>query len=191
MCAIKTLKVKDFKEEELYKKCGFKKADGFKVQTEWKVKMGDTKYGIKMYAKEEGKANMENKYEFPPPVDKKLYFGSCALVGCVIDESNNRVNTPLSLELWAKIHERLFGGFHDLVATKQMDEKEPDELAHIPKHKKTKVGGYLKDGFVVDRVEYDNDDTDDSEGSGEGSELIEDMYDYSDTDSDNDNDKKK
>jgi N-acetylglutamate synthase-like GNAT family acetyltransferase len=36
---LKSLAVKDFKEEELFKKCGFKKADGFNKQTEWKVKM--------------------------------------------------------------------------------------------------------------------------------------------------------
>jgi hypothetical protein len=30
------------------------------------------------------------------------------------------------------------------------DEDEEDELDNIPSHKKTKKGGYLKDGFVVD-----------------------------------------
>ena len=72
---LKTLTVKDYKVEELYKKCGFKKADDFTLQVEWPVKLDGQRYLIQMYGKLEGKANMENKYDFPPPVDKKLYFG--------------------------------------------------------------------------------------------------------------------
>ena len=73
---LKSLNVKDFKEEELYKKCGFKKAEGFGKQTDWLVKIsGQGKYGVSVFAKTEGKANTENKYDFPPPIDKKLFFG--------------------------------------------------------------------------------------------------------------------
>ena len=85
-CVLKPLNVKDYKVEELYKRCGFKKSEGFELQTEWFVKIDGQKYIIQLYGKEEGKANMENKYDFPPPVDKKLYFGSCALVGLTKDE---------------------------------------------------------------------------------------------------------
>ena len=74
--SLKTLTVKDYKVEELYKKCGFKKCDGFNLQVEWPVKLDGQKYLIQMYGKLDGKANMENKYEFPPPVDKSLFFGS-------------------------------------------------------------------------------------------------------------------
>jgi hypothetical protein len=158
---LKTLTVKDYKVEELYKKCGFKKSEDFNLQVEWPVKLDGQRYLIQMYGKLDGKANMENKYDFPPPVDKNLYFGSCALVGMIRDDSNNRSYINLSIELWNKIYEKLFGGFENLALTCNEDEEEEDELETIPKNMKTKKGGYLKDGFVVD-----SSDTEDEEGSG-------------------------
>jgi hypothetical protein len=179
-CAsLKTLNVKDYRVDELYKKCGFKKMEGFALQVEWPVKLDGQRYLIQMYGKLDGKANMENKYDFPPPVDKNLYFGSCALVGMVRDDSNNRSNINLSVELWNKIYEKLFGGFEDLTLTCAEDEDEEDELDNIPKSLKTKQGGYLKDGFVVDSSDADeneggsesDDDDDESDELSESGEL--------------------
>lgn len=175
--SLKTLTVKDYKVEELYKKCGFKKSEGFTLQVEWPVKLEGQRYLIQMYGKLDGKANMENKYDFPPPVDKNLYFGSCALVGMIRDDSNNRAHINLSVELWNKIYEKLFGGFEDLALTCNEDEDEEDELENIPKNMKTKTGGYLKDGFVVDSSDAEedecsgsDDDEDDSDEPTEDSE---------------------
>jgi hypothetical protein len=198
--SLKTLTVKDYKEEELFKKCGFKKSDDFELQVEWPVKLDGQKYLVAMYGKLNGKANMENKYDFPPPVDKQLYFGSCVLVGMIRDDLNNKSLINLSIELWNKIYEKLFGGFEDLTLSCVEDDEEEDELENIPKHKKTKKGGYLKDGFVVDSsdteeiigsdTEDDNLDESSDETSeidddailGEiGSELSEEAYDYSDS----------
>jgi hypothetical protein len=167
--SLKSLTIKDYKEDELYKKCGFKKADGFVKQTEWGVKMDGKKYVVAVFAKTEGKANSENKYDFPPPVDTVLFFGSCALVCSVKKDENKWELTSLSLELWEKMYEKLFGGFEDLAATCGEDEEEEDELDSIPASKKTKQG-YLKDGFVVDsdssddkEEEYGSDEDDDDE----------------------------
>jgi hypothetical protein len=198
--SLKTLTVKDYKVEELYKKCGFKKAEGFNLQVEWPVKLDGQRYLVQMYGKLDGKANMENKYDFPPPVDKNLYFGSCALVGMLRDDSNNKALINLSIELWNKIYEKLFGGFEDLALTCGDDDEEEDELENIPKNMKTKKGGYLKDGFVVDSSDTeevsgsgtddeDEDVSDEPTDSAEGedivledvgSELSEEAYDYSD-----------
>jgi hypothetical protein len=200
--SLKPLTVKDYKVDELFKKCGFKKADGFSLQTEWPVKLDGQRYLIQMYGKLEGKANMENKYDFPPPVDKTLYFGSCALVGMLRDDSNNRSLINLNLELWNKIYEKLFGGFEDIALTCVEDDDEVDELEAVPKIMKKKKGGYLKDGFVVDssdgedeegasETEDEDDNTEEpTDESGEiddelildeiGSELSEESYDYSD-----------
>jgi hypothetical protein len=114
----------------------------------------------------------------------------------------------LSLPLWNKIYEKLFGVFEDLAATAAEDEAEEDELANVPKEKKTKQG-YLKDGFVVDssdteennsgdnsQDESEEEDEDESEEISEdqdddlvieelGSELSEESYDY-DAESDKD-----
>ena len=117
------------------------------------------------------------------------------------NSDGTKVCTNLSLQLWGKIYEKLFGGFEDLAATAAEDENEEDELANVPKEKKTK-DGYLKDGFVVDSSgtdedvseseedseEEDDTDTSDKQDDDEvviediGSELSEEAYDY---DSDN------
>jgi len=186
--SLKSLTIKDYKEEELYKKCAFKKPDGFEKQTEWGIKMDGTKYIVAVYAKTEGKANTENKYDFPPPVDTVLFFGSCVLVCSVKKSDDTWELTSLSLEMWEKMYEKLFGGFEDLAATCAEDEEEEDELENIPASKKTKQG-YLKDGFVVDsdsssdKEEEDEDETDDSEEEDETSddpECLEDGLDLED-----------
>jgi len=181
--SLKMLSIKDFKQEELYKKCGFKKAEDFNKQTEWSVKISGTKYIIQLYAKTDGRANSENKYDFPPPVDIKLFYGSCALVGYIKNETGTKVLTNLSLSIWNKIYEKLFGGFEDLVTTAKEDEEEEDELANVPKEKKTKQG-YLKDGFVVDSSDTD------AENSGPDSES-DDIDEDEDENDDNDEDSKK
>ena len=174
---LKMLAIKEFKEDELFKKCGFKKASDFIKQVEWTVKLESKKYLVLVYAKCDGRANSENKYDFPPPIDKKLFFGNCAILAKIKNDEGKYSYTNLSLELWEKIYEKLFGGFENLALTAFEDENEIDELENVPKEKKTKQG-YLKDGFVVDS---DNDDESDEYESDE---------DDSDEDLDNNNDEK-
>jgi hypothetical protein len=132
-----------------------------------------------MYGKIDGKANSENKYDFPPPIDNKLYFGSCALIGMIKDDVNNITNVNLTVELWEKIYEKLFGGFENLALTCNEDDEEEDELLNVPKNRKTKKGGYLKDGFVVDSSDteevsgFDSCEEEDSEEPTENSGEVE------------------
>jgi hypothetical protein len=197
---LKMLAIKEFKEEELFKKCGFKKSSDFIKQTDWNIKCESKKYLVSVYAKCDGRANSENKYDFPPPIDTKLYFGNCAILAKVKNNEGKYAYTNLSLELWEKMYEKLFGGFEDLALTAAEDENEIDELENVPKEQKTKQG-YLKDGFVVDTddddADIDEDDSSDDEDDNEannsdgkeeldgefiddiGSELSEDNYDYS------------
>jgi hypothetical protein len=200
--SLKLLSIKDFKLEELYKKCGFKKAEDFNKQTEWSVKCDGKKYCIQVFAKVDGRANSENKYDFPPPIDSKLFYGSCAIISQIKKDDGSKGYTNLTLQIWNKIYEKLFGGFEDLAATAKEDEEEEDELANVPKEKKTK-DGYLKDGFVVDSSDTDENSFDDDEDTDElvtnvdeeiededddleledvGSELSEESYDYDDKD---------
>ena len=206
--SLKILSIKDFKQEELYKKCGFKKAEDFIKQVEWPVKYDGKKYCIQVFAKSDGRANSENKYDFPPPIDTKLFYGSCAIVGQIKKDDGTKVYTNLTIPIWNKIYEKLFGGFEDLVTTAKEDEEEEDELANVPKEKKTKHG-YLKDGFVVDSSDTEEQSPSNSESSDEtnddseeddsdevdendadddlvvddvGSELSEESYDYDDDD---------
>jgi len=112
----------------------------FKRHATWSVK----KYGlvVELWARTNGRAGQENKYEFPPPVDEKLFFGECAIVSTTTESS-------LTCSVWKKIHAHLFGGFDDLEKLAVQDDAESDELEHVPNKKKTKHG-YLKDGFIID-----------------------------------------
>jgi hypothetical protein len=175
--SLKSLTIKDYKEEELYKKCGFKKSDGFEKHTEWKIKMDGKKYIVAAYGKTEGKANMENKYDFPPPIDTTLFFGSCLLLCTVLKDDCKQEPISLTLEQWEKMYEKLFGGFEDLATTAAEDEAEEDELESLPASKKTKHG-YLKDGFVVDSdsddkdAEYESGSDEDDENEDEDSDDV-------------------
>ena len=198
--SLKALAVKDFKLDELYKKCGFKKGDDFVKQVEWNAKYDGKKYFVEVYAKTDGRPNSENKYDFPPPIDTTLFFGNCAILAYLKKSDGSAEYVSLSMPLWNKIYEKLFGGFEDLAATAAEDEAEEDELANVPKEKKTKQG-YLKDGFVVDSsdteennsggnsIDESEEDEDESEETSEdqdddlvieelGSELSEESYDY-------------
>ena len=201
--SLKALAVKDFKLDELYKKCGFKKGEDFVKQVEWNAKYDGKKYFVEVYAKTDGRPNSENKYDFPPPIESTLFFGNCAILAYLKKSDGSAEYVSLSLPLWNKIYEKLFGGFEDLAATAAEDEAEEDELANVPKEKKTKQG-YLKDGFVVDSSdteennsggnsvdESEEEDEDESEETSEdqdddlvieelGSELSEESYDYDD-----------
>ena len=60
---VKELKIKNFNEDELYKKCGFKSSTDFKLHSVWKnIKVNSTIYNIHIYGKLVGRANQENKY---------------------------------------------------------------------------------------------------------------------------------
>jgi hypothetical protein len=188
---IKQTKAKESSFEFLYKKCGFRSENDFAKRTTWALNMNNEKYIIQLWAKNNGKANNENKYDFPPPVDKDLYFGTCLLVrvnetGLIID---------LDAPTWSKIYEKIFGGFENI--GNKDEEMSDDELEHIDKKYKTKHG-YLKDGFIVDsaatsdveneQVNSDEDDDDDDEEDDNLSEeLSGDNNSVNSDDEDNDN----
>ena len=162
--SIKELNVKTYAEEELYKKAGFKSNDGFELKTSWDVQLPNSsdpskskKYFICVYGKTKGRAGQENKYDFPPPIDTTLFFGSCILVN---QPEGEEVRSLTKVE-WEKIYEHLFGGFEDIGSEDSSEDEEDSEDEDIPKTKT----GYAKDGFVVDDVE----ESDESEESSDES----------------------
>ena len=149
---IKPYNTKTFVEDELYKKAGFKSKEGFAKHAEWNVTVKNTTSTITLYGKTTGRAGQENKYDFPPPADNTLFFGSCVLV-C---KSGENV-VDISHADWEKIYEQLFGGFEDIHADDSEDEDDDSEDDEdVPRTKE----GYVKDGFIVDD---DDDDTEESE----------------------------
>lgn len=152
--------------DALYKVCNYRNDNHFSMQTNWDVSINSKKYQIQLWAKNDGKAGTENKYDFPPPIDKELYFGTCCLICYENDKPSN-----LSISLWKQIYEKLFGGFEDLGNESDEDTSEDS----MDEHETTKQGYSKEDNFVVSDDEecdiYDEDelieeecsDTDDDE----------------------------
>jgi len=164
---IRSLKIKDYVESELYKKAGFKSSEGFKLQTSWAVNVEGVEHKVLLFAKATGKAGGENKYDFPPPVDATLFFGACVLVGV-------RAGQPADLtpDQWSKFYEFLFGGFEDLGEEDTEEELETDdEIDQMEKVLEKELGkpvkiqttkqGYMKDDFIVDDDEVEEDEMSD------------------------------
>jgi hypothetical protein len=160
--SVKELSLKIFQESDLYKKAGFKSPTDFQKQHTYAFVYDNKPYTIDLYGKLTGKANQENKYDWPPPMDAKLFFGNCILVSKTV-KTHEPMN--LSMEQWEEFYEYLFGGFEDLDETEEDDEDDDQEQDQPDPAKQTKEG-YVKDDFVVDdgeeeEVEDDDDDDDD------------------------------
>lgn len=130
--------------EHLYKIAKFKNGDDFDNEASWEVDVENKTYNISLFAKTTGRAGQENKYDLPPPVDDVLYFGRCLLI--------NEDGSDLTIELWHKIYEDLFGGFEDL-GDDDSDEEEED-LTGVQLTK----DGYMKDSFIVEEVDTGSDE---------------------------------
>ena len=123
--------------DHLYKRCGFKTQTGFGFITKWDTARGTY---IELYAKNKGKGNTENKYEFPPPVASDLFYGKCLL----LQRQENGTLVHLSIDDWEKINDTLIGGTESLGS-----ESEEEESVDEVDSKATYSHGYLVDDFVV------------------------------------------
>ena len=168
--SIKEVQIKNCTEEEFFKKAGYKTNEGFKCHTVWNVELENKNYSISLYGKTSGRANQENKYEFPPPVDKLLFFGNCLLVNQTLASNSS---TPLHLQNgnqyvnlkkkeWEDIYEKLYGGFDDIGDDDTEDEFDDEDDEDIDDTKLTKTG-YIKDDFVVDEEEDDEEEEEDED----------------------------
>jgi hypothetical protein len=176
---IRELKIKTNNVEDYYKKAGFKSDQNFILHHVYDIAMDNVNYSISLYGKIKGKANQENKYEFPPPVDNILFFGNCLLVN-----NDNLLKTiqPLHAVEWEKIYEILLGGLEDIESENDSDgddEKVDSELL-------TK-SGYMKNDFIVDDEVIDNVEIDEEEEEEDEGNEDEDNDDDDDDDYDEDN----
>ncbi len=179
-CNLKSSDIKDFNKEMLFKKCNFRKNDNFSRRATWKM---NDDYFVSLYAKDKGRANSENKYDLPPPIDKALYYGTMLLVKHCYKDLTNETADDFEINEWNKLYEKLFGGFEDLGEEDSYSEEE-----EIPEHLKTKQGYSKEDGFVVsdddeedeeyipeeeseDEAHTSTDDAEEEDGMGQESEL--------------------
>lgn len=127
-------------ESEIYKLAGFKTTSDFECRHSFKV--NDSVY--KVFAKNVGRANYENKYELPPPIDTQLFYGSI----CIFKYNNENQVQNLNMKEWEKIYEFLFGGFDEICSNSEDEIRSMDSEIYED-HEYTNEG-YVKDGFVVD-----------------------------------------
>ena len=164
--SIKELPLKNYDESELYKKAGHKSNDGFKVYAQWNIEdLNDKAYSIYVYGKITGRANQENKFEFPPPIDTTLFFGNCLIV----NKNEDDEVVSITEEEWETIYDYLYGGFEDLGDEDSEDEEDEDD--GLPRTKE----GYVKDDFIVDDDE-DDDEEEEEEEEEEDEEEEEEEY---------------
>jgi hypothetical protein len=109
----------------------------FRFKTVWTFKDGTQ---VQLYGCDEGHANSENKYEFPPPVAEILFFGDCLLV--LVRDGNV---ADFAVKTWKIMYKKLFKGFDTLAS----DEERSEDETEIASGNLTKEG-YERDGFVVD-----------------------------------------
>lgn len=140
---------------------------------------------IMVLGKVNGKAGNENKYEFPPPIDNEIYYGTLCLVKVFeinSSEEDCQTNTDIKKKImldsidvkqWEHIYECLFGGFDDCGDGDGNGDSDEDDEDDIYVELPTTKNGYAKDGFVVDDNEWCSGD---EHGDGENN------YDYDDSD---------
>jgi len=165
---LKSIKTDGLDLAALCKKCGFKSIDGFALAHTWSVAFNEIEYKLCLYGKTAGRANSENKYEFPPPMDNTLFFGSCVVLNI-----ENGIVADLSVKDFEDIMEHLYGGFEDVDSEDDEIESSDDEVVGLPKTK----DGYVKDDFVVDSDDDGSggDDDDDSEEDVESDDSEEEI----------------
>lgn len=182
-CTLKVSEIKNLEIETFYKKCKFRNNNDFDKRTTWK--MSNNNY-VSIYSKNKGRANSENKYDLPPPVDSDLYYGAILLVKHTDEEINNNNCEDLSIDEWNTLYTKLFGGFEDLG-----DEDSYSDEEEIPEHLKTKQGYSKEDGFIVsddDEIDEEYLPEDDEEEESEAHTTTDDaeeedgMGQYSDID---------
>ena len=130
--------VKKVDQDQIYKFCNYKNNNDFSCLHCYQNKTST----YEIYGKTSGKANYENKYELPPPIDEKLFFGTL-----IILKKENDTYCDLTLEEWEKTYEHLFGGFEDIEDSENEERSMDSEIYEDEEYTNE---GYLKDGFVVD-----------------------------------------
>lgn len=169
---LKTVNVKLADVDSLCKRAGFKTSNDFAKHHTYEFTYKNMQVLIDLYGKLKGKANSENKYDLPPPMDNHLFFGSMILTRR--DPSTQNL-VHLSMADWEKYYEHLFGGFHDTNDNDDVDEDEKEiirEEESFTPNQKTK-DGYVKDGFIVDDGEEEEDVDGEDVGEEEDVESME------------------
>jgi len=172
--------MKQFNEDELYKKAGFKTPKHFECIKKhcWSINHNNMTYKISVYGKTDGRESTINKYDLPPPLDV-LPFNKPHIYGPIIIVNENENGAPHDIKTgqWIQLYDFLTGGVDDTGSTE--DDEDEEEVAKNPDK-----NGYEKDDFVVsdmeeeaeDEAEDEDEDIDsgeDEDSEGDDSDLDE------------------
>lgn len=135
--------------DNLFKLCNYKSESGFEKLYCFPFDKVDAENGYEVYGKKNGRANSENKYEFPPPIDTELYFGSLCIVKRKCDEI-----VDLNIDEWTSVYENLFGGFEDI---EDSDGERSMDSEVYSSDEYTKEG-YHKDSFIIEDGELEEEE---------------------------------
>lgn len=127
--------------DKIFKLCNYKSVVGFEKLHRFPISKKGDDNGYEVYGKKNGRANSENKYEFPPPIDNELYFGSL----CIIKRVDGAV-VDLTIDEWSGIYESLFGGF-EVIEDSDGERSMDSEVYSSDEYTKE---GYHKDSFILD-----------------------------------------
>jgi len=152
--------------DQYYKKCKLRSVKDFDYRHSWKIKEeGEDRY-LSIFAKNNGRANTENKCELPPPLDNQLYFGTMLVVKHKEEGKYDMDDLmELTVENWEKHYNKLYGGFEDLGEEDSYSSEESIDPELL-----TKEGYSKEDGFVVESDEEIIDDEGDEDGEEEEEE---------------------
>ena len=140
--------------ETLYKKCGFKKSDEFKLQHTWLVETCNI-HSVELWARDVFSRENENKFILPSPLTTRTYYGTIAAIA--LNEKGDIIS--MTIEKWKKIYEHLYGDIESEELQSDEEEEEVDDDGSISAKEKP---SYIKDDY------------NDGEESNEGANELED-----------------
>jgi hypothetical protein len=123
----------------LFKICNYRNNNNFELLCSWNDE-------YELYGKKVGRSGNENMYEFPPPIDKELYFGTLCIIKKT-DTHENQNQTQFSIKEWKHFYNKQMGGFEDL------ELNEENSVDSVYSDEEYTEEGYIKDNFVVDNKE--------------------------------------
>jgi len=141
--------------EKIYKLCNYKNSTGFEMLHNYPLQSSENNDDInsiicyEVYGKRQGRANNENKYELPPPIDTELFFGNL----CILKKENDTF-VDLTFDEWSNVYESMFGGFEDI---EHSDEERSMDSEIYSSDDYTKEG-YHKDSFIVEDGELEEEE---------------------------------
>lgn len=136
-------------KENIYKLCGYKSKTAVEMIHCFTNQISN-EITYEIYGKKEGRANSENKYELPPPVDTILLFGNLCVIKIVNGEHSDLTSTE-----WNEVYENLFGGFEDIGNS---DDEERSMDSTVYGDSEYTKEGYHKDSFVIDDGELEEEE---------------------------------